>query len=244
VKLVAGFYGSFGTLFDGKVFTPSKGKYGAEQFLLLYCSMLGKDESQANVNTTWGAGTRVCDIVNQIAGTLGTPYTMVPKIDDASNTFWADLGRVARLTITERSYRALDDLGRDHGFIVYRLVDRVLLIPGKKYSTGVSHDISSSNGMEGSPLFTTGPTVNVIKRLDPKIFPGDQIVVKSRYSMVSAQYANYADLTNSTQTKSGRYYVASIIHIGDFNGDTWSTSIQGYSQGVSADPISMGDNNG
>jgi len=244
VKLVAGYVGGYDTLFDGNVFTPSKGKYGADQYLLLYCSMFGRDESLAHTNTTWGAGTRVCDIVSEIASSLGVPVTFVPPVDSTENTFWPSLGRVQRLSISERSYRALDNLGDSHGFFVYRLADRVLIIPGTAHGSGVVHEISAENGMEGSPLFTTGPTVNVVTRLNPKLCPGDEIVVKSRYSVVSAQGANTMDQTQFTQTKSGRYYASSIIHVGDFYGETWSTSVQGFVNGVNHNPVTTGDDNG
>ncbi|WP_416425579.1 hypothetical protein RAM80_07430 [Pseudomonas sp. App30] len=244
VKLVAGYNDSFDTIFDGNVFTPSKGKFGPEQYLLLYCSMISEAETSARINKTWGNGTRVCDIVQEVAEELGVPVTFVPPINDPQQTFWPSLGRVSRLSAAAPPYAVLDDLGQSFGFIVYRLVNKILLLPGSDMGTGVSHEISADTGMEGSPVFTAGPTVNVVTRMNTKILPGDEIVVKSRYSVVSAQGANQSDQTQFTQTKSGKYYASSIIHTGDFYSDYWSTSIQGYSRGVAWNPITSGDDNG
>jgi len=244
VKLVAGYNDGFDTIFDGNVFTPSKGKFGAEQYLLLYCSMLGQDETSARINKTWGSGTRVCDIVQELAARLGVSYTFLPAINSPDNTFWPSLGRVPRLSAADPPYAVLDDLARSYGFVVYRLVDKVLLLPGTAVGSGTSHEISAETGMEGSPIFTAGPTVNVVTRMNTKILPGDEIVVKSRYSVVSVQGANMTDQTNVTQTKSGKYFASSIIHVGDFYSDVWSTSIQGYSRGVNWNPITSGDPNG
>lgn len=244
VKLVAGYNDNFDTIFDGNVFTPSKGKFGPEQYLLLYCSMISEAETSARINKTWGSGTRVCDIVQEVTGELGVPFTFLPPIDSKDNNFWPSLGRVSKLSAAAPPYAVLDDLGQSFGFIVYRLVNKVLLLPRSDTGTGVSHEISVDTGMEGSPIFTAGPTVNVVTRMNTKILPGDEIVVKSRYSVVSAQGANFADQTQVTQTKSGKYYASSIIHTGDFYSDVWSTSIQGYARGVDWNPITSGDDNG
>jgi len=241
VKLVAGYVGGYDAIFDGTVFTPSKGKNGPEQYLLLFCSTMAKDEVDVRVNKTWGGGTRVCDIVKEIASDIGVPVTFLPAIDSKDNDYWPSLGRVRTLSVSDTAYSALDELGRSFGFIVYRLVDKILIIPGESTGSGVSHEISADTGMEGSPVYTAGPTVNVVTRMNTKILPGDEIVVKSRYSVVSAQSANFVDQTQFTQTKSGKYYASSIIHIGDFMSDLWSTSIQGYSRGVDYNPITKGD---
>ncbi|WP_213881195.1 hypothetical protein [Pseudomonas sp. dw_358] len=244
VKLIAGYLTGYDTIFDGTVFTPSKGKAGAEQYLLLFCSTMGKDETAVRINTTWGQGTRVCDIVKEIASSIGIPVTFLPAIDTPDNTFWPDLGRVRTLSVSDTAYGALDELGRSFDFIVYRLVDKILIIPGSEVGSGTSHEVSVNTGMEGSPVFTSGPTVNVVMRMNTKILPGDEIVVRSRYNIVSAQGANFVDQTQFTQTRDGKYFASSIFHVGDFYGDTWSTSIQGYSRGVDWNPITKGDDYG
>ncbi|WP_213879222.1 hypothetical protein [Pseudomonas sp. dw_358] len=242
IKLVAGYVGGSEAIFDGAIFTPSKGKAGMEQYLALYCTIMGKDESQATINNTWGNGTRVCDIVKEIASNLGVPVTFLPAIDAPDSTFWSDLGRVRTLSLSTKAYTALDDLGRSYGFVVYRLLDKVLILPRTAVGSGTSHVISADTGMEGSPLFSAGPTVNVVTRLNPKIMPGDEILVKTRYSLVVPDISsNFNDQTRFTQAKSGRYFASSIIHYGDFYSDTWSTSIQGYALGVDHDPITTGD---
>lgn len=245
VKLVAGYIDSFDTIFDGNVFTPSKGKYGPEQYLLLFCSMTGRSEVDAVTNTTWGSGTRVCDIVSEIAQSIGVPISFMPALDSKDDTFWPSLGRVSRLSISSRSYAALDELGATYGFIVFRLVDKILIVPGTAAGSGVSHEISVDTGMEGSPLYSAGPTVNVVMRMNTKLIPADEIVVKSRYSIVAGSpQANFSDQTQFTQTKSGKYYASSVIHTGDFYGDVWSTAVQGYSRGVDYNPITKGDDYG
>lgn len=244
VKLVAGYNDSFDTIFDGNVFIPSKGKSGPERYLLLHCSMISQAEIDARINKTWGSGTRVCDIVQEVAADLGVPYVFAPAIDSTNNNFWPSLGRVAKLSAAAPPYAVLDDLGRSFGFVIYRLVNKVLIIPVSGGGSGNSHEISAENGMEGSPLFTSGSTVNVVTRINTKILPGDEIVVKSRYSVASAQDASSSDHSPLTQIKSGKYYAGSIIHTGDFYSDAWSTSILGDSRGVGWNPVKKGDADG
>ena len=244
VKLVAGYADNLDTIFDGHVFTPSKGKSDADQFLVLYCSMIGEPETRARINKTWGSGTRVCDIVQEVAGRLDVPVVFVPSIGSRDNDFWPSRGRVPKLSAAHPPYALLDELGKSYGFVVYRLVNKVLIIASLSTGSGSHHEISAETGMEGSPLYSSGPTVNVVTRMNTKILPGAEMTVRSRYSVLSNDAAKAADQTPLGLTKSGKYYASSIIHTGDLYADVWSTSIQGYAQGVQGNPITKGDDNG
>lgn len=228
VTLSAGYGTQPGLIFSGGVVNFEIGREGVDSYIKFYCRTSAAKQADGFIRKTWGENTPQADIIREVAEAMLLP---VEFVGDFSGLPKAIKGR----TLCMPSVSCMNDLARTHGFTWSLNGNRMTIIkldengrPAARQSP--PHIVSAETGMIGSPQILI-QQVEVSKKLDPAIRPSDRIDLQAStrnfaFSGVYAARIMDADPTGG----SGIYTVLNVRHEGDFHGDTWDTSIEGYRQ--------------
>lgn len=218
VTLVAGWQEGFGLIFNGQINNVEFGRDGPESTFKMFCQSSAKQWRNAYINRSFGPGTPQINIISAVAETLGTS---VQFVGDFSKLPRAIKGR----TLSQDSKSAMDELARSFEFEWMSENGRIIVVKDGAVRTDSSvHVYTPITGLVGSPIITDrGVDAEVL--LNPYIRPWDQFEIKA-----TAAKVNFSGIYNTTRIEpsaKGIHDVLSLVHEGDFYGDTWKTKIIG-----------------
>jgi hypothetical protein len=225
IVLSAGYGEGIGIVFAGDIINTEIGREGVDKYIKFFCRTAGKQQAQSVISKAWGAGTPQIDIIRDVAESMLLP---VEFIGDFSDLPRAIKGRM----MCSSSIVCLNELAEIHDFVWSMSENRLIII--RKGADGTlatrntePHLISAATGMVGSPQILI-QQIEVTKKLDPTIIPGDRVDVQSEtrnfaFSQVYTAEMMVVDPTGG----SGIYSVLNVTHKGDFYGDTWDTTVTG-----------------
>lgn len=226
LTLSAGYGEQPGLIFAGDVVNFEVGRSGVNTYIKFYCRTAGAKQSDGFISKTWGENTPQVDIIRDVAEALLLPVEFVGDFSSLPN---AIKGRSMCASATA----CMNDLARMHGFTWIMSGTRLTIIKldenGRPAARQVPpHVVSAETGMIGSPQILI-QQVEVSKKLDPTITPGERIDLRANTRNFAFSGVYSARIMDADPTGgSGIYTVANARHQGDFHGDAWATSIEGY----------------
>lgn len=222
VELSAGYKDMSTLIFVGKINYVEIGHEGPNLYTRLYCATKFTNWRDIDVNHTWGNSTPALEVMTDIASTFGLRTEINGDFSDVQPF-------VNGYSSSRKAYQELDDMGLHWGF-TWRVTDTSVIITRKNATRNQTPvEISSKNGMEGTPRFYFDKTEVDIK-LDGRLQPDDRIKVTSDYWSINYNAMYYTDLKNYPQTiiNTAIFKVLSTTHEGDYWGDTWKTTLGCY----------------
>lgn len=228
VTLSAGYGNQPGLIFSGGVVNFEIGREGVDSYIKFYCRTAAAKQADGFISKTWGENTPQADIIREVAEAMLLP---VEFVGDFSSLPKAIKGR----SVCTSATACMNELARTHGFTWYMSGTRLTIIkldengrPASRQSP--PHIVSAETGMIGSPQIMP-QQIEVSKKLDPAIMPGERIDLRANTRNFAFSGVYSAEMMEADPTGgSGIYGVMNVRHEGDFHGDTWNTSIEGYRQ--------------
>lgn len=222
VTLQAGYQNRYGTIFKGQIENIEIGRDGADSFIKLFCQSATQEWPDAFVGKSWGENTPAIDIIRDVAGTFGLPVEIVGEFGNLPK---AILGR----TLLSSGRSAMNELARNYQFSWFIENERMIVIKDGAEREGQERPkYSPMMGLIGTPQVTQiGVDVNVL--MDPVIRPGNLFDVESETGELTFNGVYYQTFPRTLGT--GTFQAVSMVHEGDFYGDTWQTSIEGVRPG-------------
>ncbi len=221
VVLKAGYRGEIGTIFAGAIENVEVGRDGPNTFVKLYCQSGAENWQSATINKGFGPNTPQKEIILAVAETFGFPVEFVGNFDDLPR---AQKG----MTYGQKDSKyVMRQLAESFEFTWFVSLGEMLVVK----DGGTRADIQRfrykpTNGLIGSPEITQlGVNANVL--LNPAIRPYDQYTIESETGRLTFNGIYYKRQEFPKTDGEGTNEVISLVHEGDFYGDTWQTSLDG-----------------
>lgn len=222
IILNAGYQGSLGLLFKGRVRNAFSNKSGTENILTCYAGDGEREWEQATYNKTVAPNLKISDIILELFKSM-TELGDVTIGDTEGLDFPADKLRGQSLSGNSRDI--LDNLANDYNFewsiqngeIIYTPVDKPL-------SSLDSVLIKQSTGMIGSPTVTEiGAEVTTL--LNTELSPSRLFTIESESSQLSLGNIQFRELKRTRAE--GNYRAYETVFTGDSRGESWYTTAKG-----------------
>ncbi|TVU73843.1 baseplate hub protein [Cobetia crustatorum] len=217
VRLVAGYVGRFGPVFDGTIYNVAVGRDGPDTSITMYCRSGGEAWERSFFNKTFGPGTPVTEILRDVASSFKEPVLFVGDWSDIPNT-------LGSLTLCGTAKNIMQKLRRNWAFnwnlsggqvVIGRLgatLDQGEYIPV----------IAGDSGMVGSPVVREyGVDVTVKMRSDIAVHN----TVRVENVTAEVGFASPGSAAYQGTIGTGDYTVRLIAHTGDSESDTWETHL-------------------
>lgn len=221
VSLVAGYKNSYGVIFSGEVTNAFKERDRASIVRRLLCRS-SQAKSRGSANSTYGPNASIVDILKDIAAQWPL------RLDIDSSQFSTDPAFSSGYVADGDIPTILNRLGETFQFDWTESNGRLIITKrGVERSTPTVVDIDMFTGMVGIPEVNRGPDglgLYVTSALNPFIYPGTVMNVKSGYSTYSTGNAYFAEKADDA-TANGRFSVFGIRHRGDTHGNQWVSEI-------------------
>ncbi|MEQ4511748.1 baseplate hub protein [Dickeya zeae] len=217
IKLSAGYDSLSGEIYSGQINSVEVGRDGVSVYIRLNCwsTDMWRD---AVIGKTWGEKTPAVEILKDVAATLKVPVEMI--------------GDFSGLPVFQHGYTLAFTSSRDFlyskqvewGYQCYITSNRITLVKSGA-SRGITHEISSENGMEGMPRWYQSE-MEVDVRLDHTIQPGNILKITSDFWTISysGMYTSAVNNKLEKQLRTGKFRVLATSHVGDYWGDLWTTT--------------------
>lgn len=229
ISLKAGYGYDIKSIFSGTIFNKEVGKNGVSTYIRFYCSTNNDETDKKYVSKSWGEKTPAIDVIKDVATSFDIEYEIVGSFDNLPT---ASKGK----SLWMYSRDALDQLSRIYDFN-WSIDTRGVLIIRRNGAarSGVTHDISSFNGMDGIPRFYIDH-VEMDIRMRPDIQPYDYVKVYSKYRSLNydEMYFSNSDETAKLLAKNTKHIVRAVHHKGNFWQDDWTTTIVAYLESASS----------
>lgn len=225
ISLEAGYGDDIGMIFSGDIINHETGREGVDSYIKFYCRTAGKAQAEGYISKPWGENTPQIDIIREVAETLLLPVEFVGDFSDLPRA-------IKGATICKPSVTCLNELSKNHGFEWILSPGRLMIVrkgsgDGQASRDTPPHLVSAGTGMIGSPQILI-QQVEVKKKLDPAIIPGERIEIQAETRNFASSNVYTADRMEIDPTGgNGVYSVMTTRHTGDFSGDAWETAIGG-----------------
>lgn len=217
VRLVAGYQGRHGEIFNGTIYNVSIGRDGPETYVTLLCSSGSRAYEMAYMNRTFGPGTPLKEMIQAAGESMEIAVEFIGNFDDIPATL-----RNRAFAQTARSM--LRQLSMQNEF-AWMIENGRLVVMRDRATRDVEHRYSAGTGLIGSPqIHERGLDVRVL--MDTTVRPLDRVVVENLtgdLSFGAGHFLRYEDTLGA-----GEYTAHGVVHSGDFYGDDWSTFIEAF----------------
>ena len=222
LTLRAGYADAVDTIFKGQVVNVLRERVGPDTRTRLLCRSGATSEVRNTITRTFGAGSRIEDIIKALGVALGFDVVINPEDFKDSRPF------VRGYPINGDAQTYLSKLGGEYQFTWVIEHDRIVIMKTGKIRTGPIHVISQFTGMEGIPEITGGVNAvgaDVVIRLNPKVRINGRFKIESQYATFNTGNLYFTEIPKSVGE--GTYNIIRIQHSGDNYSSTWSTLIKG-----------------
>ncbi len=223
-RLVAGYVGRYGEVFDGTIYNVAVGRDGPNTSITMYCRSSSELWQTAFYNRTFGPGTPVEEVLRDVAASFRLPVVIVGDFSDIPNT-------LSSLTLSDTAKNILERLRRNWAFDWNLSGGRIII--GRLGATLNEGDylpvISGDSGMVGSPVLREYG-IDVTVKMRPDISVRDTIRVTNVTAEVG--FAAPGAIAYRDTIGTGDYTARMIAHFGDSESDTWDTFIAAWNPRV------------
>lgn len=219
VTLKAGYQGALGTIFEGNIENIEIGRSGPDTFVKLFCQSAAGAFAGVDFSRAFGENTPQREIIESVASTFGLPVRFIGDFDRLPRAL---KGR----TLDGPSQFLMDQLARSFAFDWFALNGEMLIVKQGAGFTAPPYRYKPTNGLIGTPEITEiGVDIEVL--LNPFIRPYDRYIVESETGQLTFNAIYYRRREFPRTNGEGTNRVISLIHEGDFYGDTWTTRLRG-----------------
>lgn len=220
VTLKAGYGDYYGAIFNGTIENIEIGRDGTDVYLKMFCQSGAETWESARISQSFGPNTPQKEIIQAVAQTFGFP---VEFVGDFSTLPRALKGR----TLDRDSKSAMRQLSDSFEFDWFVSNGQMLIVKdGAQRPSAVPYRYSPATGLIGSPEITQkGVDIEVL--LNGLIRPYDLYTVESETAALTFNGIYYRRQEFPKTNGEGTNQVLSLVHEGEFYGDTWQTSIEG-----------------
>lgn len=232
VSFVAGYENSYGEIFNGTIYNVGIGRDGPEVFVRLYCRAVNETWEKASINKSWGKGTPALEIIRGVAQTFGYPLEFVGDFSDLPKT-------LKGTTFSESSKSAMRKLANNYSFSwnIYGGSMTIARLGASRQGNNAIYTISAETGMVGTPRVTQYG-IDVTSRMNINISLYDNVEVENSTAEIVVNNPNAASFPDTIGA--GIYLTRGVTHSGDYEGDSWETTIKGWAPRVGQLPRTRG----
>ncbi len=220
VVLSAGFQENFGEIFAGSIENVELGREGADTFMRLYCQSGIKAFRDSVVFQAFSAGTSQQSIIRTVASTFGYPVVFIGDFSDLPPALKGQ-------SYARDTRSALRELGNAFGFSWAILNERTYIIRDGARSDAPPYEYSPATGLIGTPEINAEFGVDITVLLNPAIKPQDRYTVRSETASLTFNGIYYQPQEFPETVGESVNKVLSLVHEGDYYGDTWQTQLRG-----------------
>lgn len=219
VTLKAGYQNAVGTIFEGNIENIEIGRQGSDTFVKLFCQAASGAFANIDISRSFGENTPQKEIIQAVAETFGLSVRFIGDFDSLPRAL---KGR----SIDGPSQFILDSLSRSFAFDWFALNGEMLIVKEGSGFTAPPYRYKPTNGLIGTPEITEiGVDIKVL--MNPFIRPYDQYTVESETGQLTFNAIYYKRREFPKTNGTGTNRVLSLVHEGDFYGDTWTTTLRG-----------------
>lgn len=236
IMFSAGYQDKFDAIFSGTVTNTFRERSGPDIFTRLLCRSAGTPKTRGAMNSPYGAGASVVDVLKDVARAWPLRLEIDPSQFTDKDTFpagWTAYGDPKQVLDDLKSMFKFDAI-EERGTLVITRVD-------KERSTNI-FEVNQFEGMIGFPEVNRGPQglgVLVDMRINPFIRTSSRINVKSEFSTYNTGNIYLAELAGDASAN-GEYNVFAIKYSGDSHGAPWNMRIDAIRPGTKELPAIEG----
>jgi len=220
VTLKAGYASYYGAIFNGSIENVEIGRDGPDSYVKLFCQSGAESWEEARISKTFGQNTPQKEIIKAVAETFGFPVEFVGDFDS--------LPRALKGRVLDRdSKSAMRQLANSFDFEWFVSNGQMTIVKeGAQRPAAEPYKYTPATGLIGSPQITQkGVDIDVL--MNGLIRPFDLYTVESETAALTFNGIYYQRQDFPKTNGEGTNQALSLVHEGDFYGDTWKTSIEG-----------------
>jgi len=220
ITLRAGYTNAVDTIFTGFITNTFREREGASIVTRLLCKSGDPVEDRGSLNSSYGTGVKLVDVLKDIA-------KQWPRQLDMDEKQFDGIVLTSGYMIDGDIPRELNTLSEAFNFDWVQDRGRLVITQRDKERTGAISEVSQFTGMIGYPEVTRGPNglgVYVVTKLNPYHRINGRINVKSEFSTFNAGNLFVVELAGDASAN-GVYNIFAIRYRGDTHGSIWRNEI-------------------
>lgn len=231
IALKAGYENGVDLIFNGTITNVLPERDGPSTATRLLCRSGTPAKDRGSVNSSYGAGTLVVDVIKDLASSW-------PRALDLDETQFIDTPSFPSGFIADGDIpQILTDLASQFDFLWVEDRGRITITrKGRTRSTPI-FEVNQYTGMVGMPEVNRGPDglgVSVTMRINPYIRTTSRINVKSEFSTFNTGNIFIQQLSG-VAAANGIYNVLAMSYTGDSHGDAWDLTLDALIPGIIAE---------
>lgn len=233
IQFIAGFENNADTIFVGSITNVFREREGADIATRLLCRSGMPAEDRGSINSSYGPGTSVVDVLTDLARAWPRFLEIEPEQFSDAPVFTSgyvaqgDIPQILNSLATQFKFEWI----QDRGALVISKIGAV------RQTT--MFDINQFTGMVGIPEVSRGPNglgVYVTTRINPYIRATSRINVQSEFATYNTGNMFIQELSGDASAN-GEFNVLTMHYEGDSHGDAWNLNIDALRQGTMPQPL-------